>query len=163
MTERDQLTPRQLEVLQYLASRIATNGVPPTYREICEHFGMRNNNGAVSHIRALTKKGMVRQFGEYTARSAVPTDAGWDASGVERVAVVVGERDAVRWKQFRRQAQAMAEMLAQGLADGEKFDADRASGECLCETCGLEYRDHPSIDKDCPSLVIVCSGKLYKL
>jgi hypothetical protein len=44
----------------------------------------------------------------------------------------------------------------------------RASGECLCDVCGLPYRQHPHDPEvigydDRPFLRVVCGGQRVKL
>ena len=55
-TEPD-LTPRQQEVLTYIANRIEHDRMPPTRREISEHFGWRSPNAAQLMVRLLVQKG----------------------------------------------------------------------------------------------------------
>lgn len=55
-------TARQLEVLRAMSDFIATNGYPPTVRELCEIFGFRstitvNNPGGKGHLQCLERKG----------------------------------------------------------------------------------------------------------
>ena len=57
MSERDELTDRQKEVLVFIQESIAARGYPPTLREIGEHMGIRSTNGVNDHLKALEKKG----------------------------------------------------------------------------------------------------------
>jgi repressor LexA len=57
MSERDGLTDRQKEVLQFIQRSIDGRGYPPTLREIGEHMGIRSTNGVNDHLKALEKKG----------------------------------------------------------------------------------------------------------
>lgn len=52
------LTDRQAEILAFLRERCAA-GLPPTVREIGQHFGFRSLNGAYGHLRALVRKGCI--------------------------------------------------------------------------------------------------------
>lgn len=52
------LTPNQARVLAYIRQRIL-EGMPPTRREIAEHFGWRSANAAEDHIKALCRKGAI--------------------------------------------------------------------------------------------------------
>jgi repressor LexA len=52
-------TASQKSVLEFLEERIADGEAPPTYREICRHFGYRSTKAAADHIAALEKKGLV--------------------------------------------------------------------------------------------------------
>ena len=51
------LTPRQNEVLQFIAVFQEECGVPPTLREIAHHFKFRSPTAASDHLRALRRKG----------------------------------------------------------------------------------------------------------
>ncbi|MDE2098958.1 MAG: hypothetical protein KGL39_17020 [Patescibacteria group bacterium] len=57
-------TPRQSEILAWITSQIAQNGVAPTYREIGKAFQIRSPNGVMCHLRALEAKGMIRRSGK---------------------------------------------------------------------------------------------------
>lgn len=52
-----QLTVRQQEVLDYLQSEHRRTGIMPSTREIQQHFGFASQTAAVSHLRALERKG----------------------------------------------------------------------------------------------------------
>ncbi|MBI3698696.1 MAG: repressor LexA, partial [Acidobacteria bacterium] len=53
------LTKRQQLVLRFLEERSENGETPPTYREICAHFGYKSPKAAADHIAALEKKGLV--------------------------------------------------------------------------------------------------------
>lgn len=53
------LTARQQEILDYLQSVHRQSGIMPSTREIQEHFGFASQTAAVSHLRALEKKGAI--------------------------------------------------------------------------------------------------------
>jgi repressor LexA len=55
-----ELTRRQQEILDFISTRIASNGMPPTRAEISEAFGFASPNAAESHLRALAQKGAIR-------------------------------------------------------------------------------------------------------
>jgi repressor LexA len=59
--ERDALTDRQREILDFISRSIAKRGYPPTLREIGSHFGIRSTNGVNDHLRALEKKGYLQR------------------------------------------------------------------------------------------------------
>ncbi|MGQ9724874.1 MAG: transcriptional repressor LexA [Tepidimonas sp.] len=56
----DGLTPRQREVLDFIAGHARDHGVPPTRAEIARAFGFRSANAAEAHLRALARKGAVQ-------------------------------------------------------------------------------------------------------
>ena len=51
------LTERQQQILSFIRQRIQTERIPPTIREIGEHFKINSPNGVMCHIRALEQKG----------------------------------------------------------------------------------------------------------
>src|SRR6478736_8081051 len=59
--DRDALTDRQREILDFITRSIAKRGYPPTLREIGTHFGIRSTNGVNDHLRALEKKGYLQR------------------------------------------------------------------------------------------------------
>lgn len=65
------LTARQQEVLDYLQSEHRRTGIMPSTREIQEHFGFASQTAAVSHLRALERKGAItRREGDDERRRA---------------------------------------------------------------------------------------------
>ena len=58
------LTPRQQEIYDYCRQVQQTTRLPPTIREIQDHFGMRSANAVIGHLRAMEHKGwMTRRPG----------------------------------------------------------------------------------------------------
>lgn len=53
------LTPRQEQVLAFIARCIERDGLPPTRAEICHQLGFRSPNAAEAHLRALARKGAI--------------------------------------------------------------------------------------------------------
>jgi repressor LexA len=54
------MTPRQEQILRYIAAHIDKYGYQPSIREIGDRFGIRSPNGVCQHIRRLEKKGIIR-------------------------------------------------------------------------------------------------------
>lgn len=52
-------TGKQLAVLEFIRERSQMSG--PTVREIMEHFGFHSPNGAMCHLVALERKGLIRR------------------------------------------------------------------------------------------------------
>jgi repressor LexA len=59
--DRDALTDRQREILDFITKSIGKRGYPPTLREIGSHFGIKSTNGVNDHLRALEKKGYLHR------------------------------------------------------------------------------------------------------
>ena len=59
--ERDVLTDRKRDILEFITQSINQRGYPPTLREIGTHFGIRSTNGVNDHLRALEKKGYLQR------------------------------------------------------------------------------------------------------
>lgn len=68
------LTARQQEILDYLHAEHRRTGIMPSTREIQEHFGFASQTAAVSHLRALEKKGVIVKK-DRKARSLMFADA----------------------------------------------------------------------------------------
>lgn len=63
MADRSALTPRQLQIYEFLKDLIRNRGYGPTVREIGDHFGISSPNGVMCHLRALEKKGLITRVG----------------------------------------------------------------------------------------------------
>ncbi|MFT5412432.1 MAG: repressor LexA, partial [Verrucomicrobiales bacterium] len=55
------LTKRQQEVYDYLKDYHQSTGLMPSTREIQRHFEFASQTAAVSHLRALEKKGVIQK------------------------------------------------------------------------------------------------------
>ena len=55
------LTDRQQQLLDFLHDEHRRCGIMPSTREIQEHFGFASQTAAVSHLRALEKKGVIKR------------------------------------------------------------------------------------------------------
>lgn len=60
---------------------------------------------------------------------------------------------------YKKQAKALAAMIDFG--PNAEATVVRASGACVCEVCGLPYRDHPHDEEI--SAVVGCDGRLLHL
>lgn len=58
------LTPRQHEILWYVATSIRRNGIVPSVREIGHALGMRSPSTVHQHLSALARKGFLRRDGD---------------------------------------------------------------------------------------------------
>lgn len=65
------LTPKQFEILRFIASYRNEHGITPTLREIAGRFGFTSPSGALCHMRVLARKGWVKQAGAGRARAYV--------------------------------------------------------------------------------------------
>jgi repressor LexA len=57
-----QLTTRQKEILEYLHKSSRTTGLMPSTRELQHYFGFASQTAAMSHLRALEKKGVIQRL-----------------------------------------------------------------------------------------------------
>ena len=62
-----------------------------------------------------------------------------------------------QWKRWQRMARRIAAQIP--LCP----DWRRASGECICEDCGLEYFDHPTCADPHCQIRVLCNGNQVKL
>lgn len=53
------LTQRQQQVLDFIRNTVSTVGIPPSLREICQHFGFKSVKAASDHVGALRRKGVI--------------------------------------------------------------------------------------------------------
>ncbi len=84
------LTPRQQEIYEYLASHLENHGYPPTLREICSEFGMKSTRAASDHLLALERKGYIARTRDRSRGIEImgprPTAAGQSVPVVGRIA-----------------------------------------------------------------------------
>lgn len=60
MDERaDYLTERQKEILEFIEEFKESEGIAPTHREICEHFGYSSYGTVYKHLKLLAEKGFL--------------------------------------------------------------------------------------------------------
>jgi repressor LexA len=55
------LTERQRAILQFIQSFQVENGIAPTHREICDHFGYSSYGTVYKHLKLLQAKGFIRR------------------------------------------------------------------------------------------------------
>ena len=73
-THDESLTGRQAELLEYLRVYQRENGVMPSTREIQRHFGFASQTAAMSHLRALEKKGVINRLAGKARAVVFPAD-----------------------------------------------------------------------------------------
>lgn len=61
-TNKDSLTPRQREILEFVQEQRILTGRMPSTREIQRHFGFASQTAAVNHLKALEKKGRLKRL-----------------------------------------------------------------------------------------------------
>lgn len=59
---RAELTEKQRQILDFIAERVLEQGLPPTLREIAEHFRLQSVRSVQTHLDALEKKGFIRRL-----------------------------------------------------------------------------------------------------
>jgi len=55
------LTKRQREILEFMMSYSSAQGVSPTHREICDHFGYSSYGTVHKHLKLLEEKGYLKR------------------------------------------------------------------------------------------------------
>lgn len=71
----EDLTARQQQILEFIASAVDQRGIAPTFREMGDALGIRSTNGVADHVKALERKGYIeRPGGRGSARSIRLTD-----------------------------------------------------------------------------------------
>lgn len=59
---RPNLTSRQQEILEYLRMSQKKTGIMPSTRELQHYFGFASQTAAMSHLRALERKGVIQRL-----------------------------------------------------------------------------------------------------
>ncbi|MBX7210308.1 MAG: transcriptional repressor LexA [Verrucomicrobiaceae bacterium] len=68
------LTERQREMLDFLRTYQRTHGVMPSTRDIQKAFGFSSQTAAMSHLRALEKKGVIQRHAGLARAVVFPQD-----------------------------------------------------------------------------------------
>ncbi len=76
----EDLHPRRLRILRYLARREAVGEAPPSVREVAAEAGLRSSQTAHYHLGRLEEEGYLRREGR-RAKTARLTERGWEAAG----------------------------------------------------------------------------------
>jgi repressor LexA len=61
LESRNELTPTQERVFEFLKDFLREKGFPPTLREIASHFGLRGPKGPQKTLNILERKGYIRK------------------------------------------------------------------------------------------------------
>lgn len=59
----DPPSQKQAEILEFMRWHIREYGCSPSIREIGDHFSIKSPNGVMCHLKALVKKGLLKQHG----------------------------------------------------------------------------------------------------
>jgi repressor LexA len=70
------LTSRQQELLEFLRDHQRSTGLMPSTREIQHHFGFASQTAAVSHLKALERKGIIKKLAGKARAVIFPEDLG---------------------------------------------------------------------------------------
>jgi len=65
------LTPRQVEVLEFMIEHFERHGCTPTLRELCLRFSVASTNSMTGIVHQLADKGFVRLGGSATSRTTL--------------------------------------------------------------------------------------------
>ncbi len=57
----EDLSNRQLQILNYIKTSLKTKGYPPSVREICKAVGLNSTSTVHSHLNSLEKKGYIKR------------------------------------------------------------------------------------------------------
>ena len=61
MTEKDNISTKQKDILDFIKKEVLTKGHPPTVREICSAVGLNSPATVHSHLSVLENKGYIRK------------------------------------------------------------------------------------------------------
>jgi len=59
--DKQPLTDRQKEILEFMESFVRDNGYPPTVREMCKATGLKSPRSVSQHLQALERKGYIER------------------------------------------------------------------------------------------------------
>lgn len=73
------ITPRQLEVLKAIRTKMEGSGYPPTIRELGDMLQIRSTNGVNDHLKTLSAKGFIERTMS-KSRALTITQQGYDVT-----------------------------------------------------------------------------------
>lgn len=91
------LTPTQAKVLAFIRTTIDSTGMPPTRREIGNHFGFVSANAAEEHLRALERRGAVVLIRGVARGIRIVEKSVTDAPADEQWDEICRDADRYRW------------------------------------------------------------------
>ena len=59
--DKNKLTEKQRQILEYLKQEILQRGFPPSVREICEAVSLRSTSSVRAHLETLERKGYIKR------------------------------------------------------------------------------------------------------
>ena len=139
-SRKNELTESQAQVLSFIRERHRDSGVPPSYREIQEHFGYKAVGTVQDHVRALREKGYLEPAGG-RARGIVPVNA--RIEGTKRIPIY-GEIAAGSLREAP-QVELGSLVVADTAAKGPSF-ALRVVGDSMIEA-GIFEGDHLIVER----------------
>ncbi|MDH5231454.1 MAG: transcriptional repressor LexA [Gammaproteobacteria bacterium] len=128
-----QLTDRQMEVLEMIKNYIEEHGVPPTRAEMANELGFRSPNAAEDHLRALARKGAIEMLpGASRGIRVVATEDDWGLPLIGRVAAgspIYAEEHIDDWYPmtadiFKPTADYLLRVQGMSMRDAGIFDGD---------------------------------------
>lgn len=124
------LTVRQQELLTYLRQHQREQGVMPSTRDIQRHFGFSSQTAAMSHLRALEKKGVIQRH-PHKARAVVFPE---DLQRAEIIDIPLYGHIAAGYAEMQQQepdGSLSVDVSTIGLTRGSKSFALRVRGESM--------------------------------
>ena len=61
MEEKQKITPKQREILEFIKAELLDHGYPPSVRDICTAVKLKSTSSVHSHLETLEKKGYIRK------------------------------------------------------------------------------------------------------
>lgn len=124
------LTERQQQILDYLRAYQRENGVMPSSREIQQHFRFGSQTAAMSHLRALEKRGAIRRLPNKARAVCFPEDLNRD----EVIDIPLYGSIAAGYAEMQQQepdGSLSLNVSAVGLRRGSKAFALKVRGESM--------------------------------
>ncbi|MGH3147175.1 MAG: transcriptional repressor LexA [Rubrobacter sp.] len=141
----EELHPRRVEILRYLARRAGADGPPPSVREVGAAVGLKSTQTVYHHLGRLEKEGYVVREGG-TARALRLTGKGWEAAGRMALLGRIAAGRGMEAVAFGDEAYSLAaELLA--ARSGRRRYLLRVVGQSMVGA-GIEDRDLLVVEED---------------
>lgn len=134
--DRNPLTGRQQEILEYVASFTRDTGYPPTVREIGRATGLRSPRSVSQHLQALERKGFIHRGREKSRAIRVldRPDSPVPATGAPAVPLLMRGRVVAGDATGAADVPGTSFLVDRTLFEGAGNYLMRVDGECMVDT-----------------------------
>jgi repressor LexA len=122
------ITARQQEIYDYVRAVLEKRGIPPSMREIGEHFGIRSTNGVHGHLAALERSGLITRA-RGTSRGIMLAGGGRSSAAIPLLGRVAAGAPVLSPE--NREGDVMVDLSLFSLKNSQQLFALKVKGESM--------------------------------